>query len=98
MVGSSGLVPIGGCTGCCCQGVGIPVGFKLDCVGVAPGTVATVVFLVPPARLGILTLFAASLRGLGLGSSNNSGTPTAIAAATAQGIPDMNDAERRGVR
>ena len=97
VVAPGGVVVTGGSIGCCCQGVGTAVLFP-GSVGVAAGTVvAMVVFLVLVA--GVLKLLTASLRTFGLGSSNNSGAPTAIAAASAQGIPDMKEAERdRGAR
>lgn len=97
VVAPGGVAVTGGAIGCCCQGVGtVPFTGGVDMA--AGAVVATVVFLVP-VTVGVLNLLAASLRKFGLGSSNNSGAPTAIAAASAQGIPDINEAERdRGAR
>lgn len=97
VVAPGGVAVTGGSIGCCCQGVGI-VPFTGG-VDVATGAVVAMVVFLVPVGVGVLKLLVASLRKFGLGSSNNSGAPTAIAAAIAQGIPDMNEAERdRGAR
>ena len=88
--------------------VGAATGCSFHCLGVVGlvgsgsiigGDIAAVTVLVTvfctPSRSGILTLLVASLSGLGLESSNSIGTPTATAAAAAQGITDIKETEGR---
>lgn len=90
--------------------VGASTGCSFHCLGVVAvvgsgstigGAIAAVTVFFTTARSGILTLLVASLSGLGLESNNRYGTPTATAAAAAQGTTDSqetDDRERLGVR
>ena len=90
---------VGAATGCSFHGFGVVA--LVGSGSTIGGDMADMTVFFTTVISGILTLLVASLSGLGLESNNRYGTPTATAAAAAQGTTDSKETderERLGVR